>query len=441
MGALTGAITAATGVYVLPGTPYLHALQFDRHQLVQVLGVSFTTSTVALGAALMHGGQMGMSWPRRSLVAIAASLAGMRLGQLVRGRVREATFRLWFFLGLLGLGLHLALRGLYMIDFPCLRRGTDGMPNITARDGTRLYYEEVGSGTPIVFVHEYAGDYRSFEAQMRYFSRAHRCVAYSQRGYPPSDVPEQAARYGQDIARDDVMAVMDALKIDKAHVVGHSMGAYTALHVGDRLSRAMHFGRRRRMRLGLDARCQETRSDEGARRRDRQDVRRGGHRVGRGEICRRADAACAEAQGSARPRRIFPQAGRTFRAGSCADHVQSPAQAPDAVGDGGQAQALFRPALGDRRRRGRSLHRRQRVLETHRADGRAVGDPALGPQYSIGRAGHVQRRARRPVRLGASRALACAQAARPRDRSRWKARRTWKRGTMFTSCWARRRRR
>ncbi len=105
------------------------------------------------------------------------------------------------------------------------------MPNITARDGTRLYYEEVGSGTPIVFVHEYAGDYRSFEAQMRYFSRAHRCVAYSQRGYPPSDVPEQAARYGQDIARDDVVAVMDALKIDKAHVVGHSMGAYTALHV------------------------------------------------------------------------------------------------------------------------------------------------------------------------------------------------------------------
>jgi pimeloyl-ACP methyl ester carboxylesterase len=106
------------------------------------------------------------------------------------------------------------------------------MPNIIARDGTRLYYEEAGSGTPIVFVHEYAGDYRSFEAQMRYFSRAHRCVAYSQRGYPPSDVPEQAARYGQDIARDDVVAVMDALKIDKAHVVGHSMGAYTALHVG-----------------------------------------------------------------------------------------------------------------------------------------------------------------------------------------------------------------
>jgi pimeloyl-ACP methyl ester carboxylesterase len=106
------------------------------------------------------------------------------------------------------------------------------MPHIAARDGTRLYYEEAGHGTPVVFVHEYAGDYRSWEAQMRYFSRAHRCVSYSQRGYPPSDVPEQPAHYGQDIARDDVLALMDALAIDRAHVVGHSMGAYTALHVG-----------------------------------------------------------------------------------------------------------------------------------------------------------------------------------------------------------------
>ena len=132
------------------------------------------------------------------------------------------------------------------------------MPQITARDGTRLYYEEAGSGSAVVFVHEYAGDYRSWEPQMRYFSRAHRCVTYSQRGYPPSDVPEQAARYGQDIARDDVLALMDALKIDKAHVVGHSMGAYTALHVGMQRAGALPFGCRRRLRLGLDARCQDS---------------------------------------------------------------------------------------------------------------------------------------------------------------------------------------
>ena len=82
-----------------------------------------------------------------------------------------------------------------------------------------------GQGTPVVFVHEYAGDWRTWEPQMRHFSRAHRCVTYSQRGYPPSDVPDDRRQYSQDIFRDDVVAVMDALKIDKAHVVGHSMGA------------------------------------------------------------------------------------------------------------------------------------------------------------------------------------------------------------------------
>ena len=106
------------------------------------------------------------------------------------------------------------------------------MPHITTRDGARLYVEEAGHGTPVVFVHEYAGDWRTWEPQMRYFSRLHRCVTYSQRGYPPSDVPADPKRYGQDIARDDVIAVMDALSIDKTHIVGHSMGAATALHVG-----------------------------------------------------------------------------------------------------------------------------------------------------------------------------------------------------------------
>src|SRR5689334_15168125 len=108
------------------------------------------------------------------------------------------------------------------------------MPKISASDGTKLYVEEAGSGTPVVFVHEYAADYRTWEPQMRHFARSHRCVTYSQRGYPPSDVPEDPDKYTQDIFRDDVIAVMDALKIDKAHVVGHSMGASTALHVGIR---------------------------------------------------------------------------------------------------------------------------------------------------------------------------------------------------------------
>lgn len=106
------------------------------------------------------------------------------------------------------------------------------MPHLTMKDGVKLYYEESGRGIPVMFVHEYAADYRTWEPQLRQFSRSHRCITYSQRGYPPSDIPEKPEMYSQDIARDDVIGVMDALEIDKAHVVGHSMGAYTALHVG-----------------------------------------------------------------------------------------------------------------------------------------------------------------------------------------------------------------
>ena len=106
------------------------------------------------------------------------------------------------------------------------------MAQLTTDDGVRLYYEETGSGTPIVFVHEFADDYRGYEGQMRYFGRRYRCVAYNARGYPPSDVPEDAARYSQDRARDDIRAVLDALKIDKAHVVGISMGGFAVLHFG-----------------------------------------------------------------------------------------------------------------------------------------------------------------------------------------------------------------
>jgi pimeloyl-ACP methyl ester carboxylesterase len=108
----------------------------------------------------------------------------------------------------------------------------NAMSKFKTSDGVELYYEQAGSGTPVVFVHEFAGDYRTWEPQMRRFSRSHACVTYSQRGYPPSDVPSDPEKYGQDIARSDVIALMDTLGIGKAHVVGHSMGAYTALHVG-----------------------------------------------------------------------------------------------------------------------------------------------------------------------------------------------------------------
>lgn len=97
-------------------------------------------------------------------------------------------------------------------------------------DGVQLYYEEVGSGSPLLFLHEFSGDLRGWEPQMRYFSRRHRCVAFNARGYPPSSVPETADAYSQEIATRDVLAMLDHLRIDCAHLVGLSMGAYTALH-------------------------------------------------------------------------------------------------------------------------------------------------------------------------------------------------------------------
>src|SRR2546430_8556433 len=106
------------------------------------------------------------------------------------------------------------------------------MSHLTTDDGIKLYYEDTGSGIPIVFVHEFAGDVRSWEPQVRYFSRRYRCIAYNARGYPPSDVPEAPEAYSQNRARDDIKAVLDALAIDKAHVVGLSMGGFAALHFG-----------------------------------------------------------------------------------------------------------------------------------------------------------------------------------------------------------------
>src|SRR5947207_13250300 len=106
------------------------------------------------------------------------------------------------------------------------------MPHATAKDGVKLYYEAAGSGTPLLFIHEFAGDYRSWEPQMRFFARYFRCIAFNAPGFPPSDVPEDPARYSQAHARDDVIAVLDHLKLDRAHIVGLSMGGFAALHAG-----------------------------------------------------------------------------------------------------------------------------------------------------------------------------------------------------------------
>src|ERR1043165_6440121 len=94
-------------------------------------------------------------------------------------------------------------------------RGT-GMTHITTDDGVRLYVEDTGTGDPILFMHEFGGHHLSGEPQVRYFSRRYRCVSYAARGWPPSDVPDDACKYSQARAADDAAAVLRGLGI-----VGH----------------------------------------------------------------------------------------------------------------------------------------------------------------------------------------------------------------------------
>ena len=105
------------------------------------------------------------------------------------------------------------------------------MSTIVTSDGVRLHADTTGTGAPLLFIHEFAGDHRSWEPQVRYFGRGYRCVTYAARGYPPSDVPADPTAYSQQRAVDDAVAVLDGLGIDRVHVVGLSMGGFTALHL------------------------------------------------------------------------------------------------------------------------------------------------------------------------------------------------------------------
>jgi hypothetical protein len=109
-GLATGLIAGATGIFTMPAIPYLQAIGLQKDELVQALGLSFTVSTIALAAVLMDGGLL--HWTDMGIwsLALVAALAGMALGQIVRARVRAETFRLYFFIGLLVLGAHLAIR-------------------------------------------------------------------------------------------------------------------------------------------------------------------------------------------------------------------------------------------------------------------------------------------------------------------------------------------
>jgi uncharacterized membrane protein YfcA len=111
VGAATGLVTGATGVFVIPAVPYLGALGLERNDLVQALGLSFTVSTLALAAGLAWHGALPAGAAGASLLALVPALAGMAFGGWLRGRVRASTFRMCFFLGLLVLGGELIWRG------------------------------------------------------------------------------------------------------------------------------------------------------------------------------------------------------------------------------------------------------------------------------------------------------------------------------------------
>jgi len=112
VGVATGVIAAATGIFVIPSGPYLQAIGLQKDDLVQALGITYTVSTVALAAILAQGGAMPWSIAGPSVLALVAVTIGMAIGQKMRSRVREETFRTIFFVGLLLLGGHLALRGI-----------------------------------------------------------------------------------------------------------------------------------------------------------------------------------------------------------------------------------------------------------------------------------------------------------------------------------------
>ncbi len=100
-----------------------------------------------------------------------------------------------------------------------------------ASDGTKLFYESVGSGATIVFVHEFGGNHWSWEPQMNFFARRFRCITFAARGFAPSDIPLDVEMYSQARAADDIIDVMNAAGVERAHVIGLSMGGFAALHV------------------------------------------------------------------------------------------------------------------------------------------------------------------------------------------------------------------
>ncbi|ANW06083.1 sulfite exporter TauE/SafE family protein [Bradyrhizobium icense] len=108
VGLITGVVSAATGVQVIPSMPYLQAIGMEKDELVQALGVFFTVATVALAFNLTTAGLMTAATALPGAVAMVASFAGMFIGQAVRNRMQPDVFRRWFLIAMILLGLYLA---------------------------------------------------------------------------------------------------------------------------------------------------------------------------------------------------------------------------------------------------------------------------------------------------------------------------------------------
>lgn len=110
-GLITGIVTSATGVFVIPAVPYIQGLGLDRNELVQALGLSFTVSTLALGAGLFWHGALGSGEMGASVLALIPALLGMMIGQWLRQRISAVLFKRMFFVGMAALGVHLFIAG------------------------------------------------------------------------------------------------------------------------------------------------------------------------------------------------------------------------------------------------------------------------------------------------------------------------------------------
>ncbi len=235
-------------------------------------------------------------------------------------------------------------------------------------DGARIYYEETGRGTPILFVHEFAGDHRSWEDQMRHFGRGWRGITWGARGYPPSDCPADEKLYGQAFFERDAIAVLDAAKVEKAHIVGLSMGGYTALMLAAQASRARDLLHGRRRRLG---RAQEHAGavhrgmpQPGRRLRARRQDRRRDHEPG-------TDPRAAAEQGPDRLAPLRRASGRApgrRRRQDAAHRAVGPALP---LRSGSRAESHPGAGAAAGRRRGRAVPGRQSMDEAADADRRA----------------------------------------------------------------------